>query len=75
MIKMAIERGRRLKPMLKIGVCGEQAGDSDSVEFFNTLGIDYVSCSPFRIPKARLAVAQAALKSRIRDHEHVVDVQ
>jgi pyruvate, orthophosphate dikinase len=75
LIKMAIERGRRLKPMLKIGVCGEQAGDSDSVEFFNTLGIDYVSCSPFRIPKARLAVAQAALKSRIRDHEHVVDVQ
>ena len=62
MIKMAIEKGRTEKPNLKIGVCGEQGGDEDSIDFFNTLDLDYVSCSPFRIPKARLASGKAAVK-------------
>ncbi|WP_026210514.1 pyruvate, phosphate dikinase [Flexithrix dorotheae] len=61
LIKIAIEKGKKTNPLLKIGVCGEQGGDEASVHFFNTLDIDYVSCSPFRIPKARLAAAQAAL--------------
>ena len=46
---------------IKIGVCGEHAGEADSINFFNTLGIDYISCSPFRIPTARLAAAQAEI--------------
>lgn len=62
LIKMAITRGKQTDPDLKIGVCGEQGGDPDSVAFFNTLAIDYISCSPFRIPKARLAAAQAVLE-------------
>jgi pyruvate,orthophosphate dikinase len=71
LIKLAIERGRRQKPNLKIGVCGEQAGDADSVAFFSTLDLDYVSCSPFRIPKARLAVAQAAITSNVKEGQMV----
>lgn len=62
LMKMAIEKGKQQKPNLKVGVCGEQGGDPDSVVFMNGLGIDYVSCSPFRIPKARLAAAQASIR-------------
>jgi pyruvate, orthophosphate dikinase len=61
-IKMGIEKGRSSKPGLKIGICGEHGGDPDSVEFCHRVGMDYVSCSPFRIPVARLAAAHAALK-------------
>jgi pyruvate,orthophosphate dikinase len=59
-VKMAIERGRGENPNLKLGVCGEHGGDPKSVSFFHEVGLDYVSCSPFRVPGARLAAAQAA---------------
>lgn len=63
LIKIATERGRKAKPNLKVGVCGEQGGEPSSVEFFFKTGLDYVSCSPFRVPIARLAAAQAATKN------------
>jgi pyruvate,orthophosphate dikinase len=61
LVKMGTELGRRAHPKLKVGVCGEHGGDPDSIEFFHTVGLDYVSCSPFRVPIARLAAARAAL--------------
>jgi pyruvate,orthophosphate dikinase len=61
LMKIAIERGRRTKPKLKIGICGEHGGDPRSVAFCHRVGLDYVSCSPFRVPIARLAAAHAAL--------------
>ena len=60
-MKMAIDLGRPVNPKLHIAVCGEHGGDPSSVEFFNKIGLDYVSCSPFRVPIARLAAAQAAI--------------
>ncbi len=62
LMQIAIERGRARRPDLKLGVCGEHGGDPRSVEFFYQIGIDYVSCSPYRLPVARLAAAQAAIK-------------
>jgi pyruvate,orthophosphate dikinase len=62
LVKMAVEKGRSVKPKLKLGVCGEHGGEPSSIEFFNKVGLDYVSCSPFRVPIARLAAAQAAIK-------------
>jgi pyruvate,orthophosphate dikinase len=62
LVKMAIEKGRRTKPELKIGICGEHGGDPKSVEFCCRVGMNYVSCSPFRVPIARLAAAQAEIK-------------
>ncbi|MBR4672675.1 MAG: pyruvate, phosphate dikinase [Bacilli bacterium] len=64
LIKMAAELGRSERPNLKLGVCGEHGGDPASVEFFNSVGLTYVSCSPFRVPIARLAAAQATIKGR-----------
>jgi len=64
MVKMGVELGRRARPDLKIGVCGEHGGDPDSIEFFHKVGLDYVSCSPFRVPIARLAAARAALLTK-----------
>lgn len=64
LVKMATELGRRARPNLKIGVCGEHGGDPDSIEFFHKTGLDYVSCSPFRVPIARLAAARAALLTK-----------
>jgi pyruvate,orthophosphate dikinase len=61
MVKIAAERGRAARPGLKLGICGEHGGDPASVHFCEALGLDYVSCSPFRVPIARLAAAQAAL--------------
>ena len=61
---MGVARGRKARPGLKIGICGEHGGDPASVEFFHRMGLDYVSCSPFRVPVARLAAAQAALRGR-----------
>ena len=58
MIAIAIERGRRANPRLKIGICGEHAGDPASLWFFARLDVDYVSCSPYRVPVARLTLAQ-----------------
>ncbi len=67
LVEMGVERGRSTKPNLKIGVCGEHGGDPESVAFFVSLGLDYVSCSPYRVPIARLAAAQAALGESSRD--------
>ncbi len=61
LVKIATERGRRVRPNLKLGICGEHGGDPASVAFCHEIGLDYVSCSPFRVPIARLAAAQAAL--------------
>jgi pyruvate,orthophosphate dikinase len=63
LIKLAAGNGRRTKPQLKLGVCGEHGGDPDSIDFFEHAGIDYVSCSPFRVPVAIVAAAQAALRA------------
>ena len=62
LIKWAVAEGREANPELHIGVCGEHGGDPVSIEFFHKAGLDYVSCSPFRVPVARLAAAQAAIK-------------
>ena len=62
LVKMAAKMGRETRPDLHLGVCGEHGGDPSSVEFFHKVGLDYVSCSPFRVPIARLAAAQAAIK-------------
>jgi pyruvate,orthophosphate dikinase len=64
LVKMGGWLGRTRKPQLKIGVCGEHGGDPDSISFFNESGIDYVSCSPYRVPIARVAAAQAAIAAR-----------
>jgi pyruvate,orthophosphate dikinase len=61
LMRMAVEEGRAAKPQIEIGICGEHGGDPASVEFCHQLGLDYVSCSPFRVPVARLAAAQAAI--------------
>ncbi|GAA3877017.1 pyruvate, phosphate dikinase [Tessaracoccus defluvii] len=62
LVAMGVERGRATKPKLKTGVCGEHGGDPDSITFFNSVGLDYVSCSPFRVPIARFAAAKAVLQ-------------
>ncbi len=64
LMRIAIERGRKAKPKLKLGICGEHGGDPASVKLCHRLGLDYVSCSPYRIPVARLAAAQAAIEER-----------
>ncbi|MCB1316036.1 MAG: pyruvate, phosphate dikinase, partial [Leptospiraceae bacterium] len=61
LMEMAVYRGRKTRPFLEIGICGEQGGDPASVHFCHKLGLDYVSCSPYRVPVARLAAAQAAI--------------
>jgi pyruvate,orthophosphate dikinase len=61
LVRIAVERGRATRPDIKLGVCGEHGGDAESVAFFHEVGLDYVSCSPFRVPIARLAAAQAVL--------------
>ena len=63
LIKMAVEKGRSVRPDIKLGICGEHGGDPSSVEFCHNIGLTYVSCSPFRVPIARLAAAQAAIKN------------
>ena len=64
LVKMAAEKGRQTRPNLKLGICGEHGGDPSSIDFCHRVGLDYVSCSPFRVPIARLAAAQAALNNR-----------
>ena len=63
LVEMAVEKGRKTRPNIKLGICGEHGGEPSSIEFCNRIGLDYVSCSPFRVPIARLAAAQAAIKS------------
>ncbi|MGH9290646.1 MAG: putative PEP-binding protein, partial [Acidimicrobiales bacterium] len=62
LVQLGAERGRAARPDLKLGVCGEHGGDPESISLFYGAGLDYVSCSPFRIPIARLAAAQAVLE-------------
>jgi len=66
LVRMACESARDVKPKIKLGICGEHGGDPDSIEFFGAIGLDYVSCSPFRVQTARIAAAQAALHA----HQH-----
>ncbi len=61
LVRIAAERGRATRPGLKLGICGEHGGDPESIRFCHQVGLDYVSCSPYRVPIARLAAAQAAL--------------
>ena len=63
LVEMAVEKGRKTRPNIKLGICGEHGGEPSSIEFCNRIGLDYVSCSPFRVPIARLAAAQATIKS------------
>ncbi|MBQ1619175.1 MAG: pyruvate, phosphate dikinase, partial [Bacteroidales bacterium] len=64
LVEYGIQGGRSRRPDLKCGICGEHGGDPASIEFFNKIGVDYVSCSPFRVPIARLAAAQAVIKQQ-----------
>jgi pyruvate,orthophosphate dikinase len=68
MVRMGVDLGRRTKPDLKVGICGEHGGDPDSIEFFHNAGLNYVSCSPYRVPIARLAAARAAIQARKTQH-------
>jgi pyruvate,orthophosphate dikinase len=61
LVRIASDRGRKAKPGIKLGVCGEHGGDPESIDFFYRVGLDYVSCSPFRVPIARLSAAQAVI--------------
>ena len=63
LVEMGVKKGRATKPNLKIGVCGEHGGDPSSIDFFHRVGLDYVSCSPYRVPIARLAAAQANIRN------------
>lgn len=72
LIALAVEKARRTRPDISLGICGEQGGDPASISFFEQVGLDYVSCSPFRVPIARLAAAQAAIRATraLRGHVH-----
>jgi pyruvate,orthophosphate dikinase len=64
LVRIGIEKGRKSRPKLKVGICGEHGGDAMSVRFCHQVGMDYVSCSPFRVPIARLAAAQAVIEEK-----------
>jgi len=64
LIEIAVKKGRSTKPDLKIGICGEHGGEPSSIDFCHRTGLNYVSCSPYRVPIARLAAAQSALKNK-----------
>jgi pyruvate,orthophosphate dikinase len=70
-MRTAVELGRKTRPDLEVGICGEHGGDPKSIAVCHDLGLDYVSCSPFRVPIARLAAAQVALKERIKDSRQI----
>lgn len=63
LVKIAVEKGKSTRPNIKLGICGEHGGDPSSVEFCHNIGLNYVSCSPFRVPVARLAAAQRQVKN------------
>ncbi|MEP6784040.1 MAG: putative PEP-binding protein, partial [Acidobacteriota bacterium] len=67
LVEIAVKKGRATRKDLKLGICGEHGGDPSSVHFFHKVGLDYVSCSPYRVPVARLAAAQAALSVKVGD--------
>ena len=64
LVKMAVEKGKSTRANIKLGICGEHGGDPSSIEFCHNIGLTYVSCSPYRVPIARLAAAQAAIQSK-----------
>ncbi|MBR3374333.1 MAG: pyruvate, phosphate dikinase, partial [Firmicutes bacterium] len=64
LVEMAVKLGKQTRPNIKLGICGEHGGDPKSIDFCHRVGLTYVSCSPFRVPIARLAAAQAAIKNR-----------
>src|SRR5690606_24130997 len=64
LVRIAAEKGRQARPEIKLGICGEHGGDPASIQFCESVGLDYVSCSPFRVPIARLAAAQAACRAK-----------
>ena len=64
LMQIAVQKGRVSRPGIKLGICGEHGGDPDSVKFCHKLGLNYVSCSPYRVPVARLAAAQAAIEEK-----------
>jgi pyruvate,orthophosphate dikinase len=64
LVQIAAEEGRKQRPGINLGVCGEHGGDPDSIKFFESVGLDYVSCSPFRVPVARLEAARAVILAR-----------
>jgi pyruvate,orthophosphate dikinase len=68
LVQKGVELGRQTRPDIKLGICGEHGGDPASIEFFHNVGLHYVSCSPYRVPIARLSAAQAALKQRKVEH-------
>ncbi len=65
-MRIGTDKGRQSRPDIKLGICGEHGGDPKSVNFCETLGLDYVSCSPFRVPVARLAAAQASIRAKAK---------
>ena len=69
LVRLAASKGRRANPRIMLGICGEHGGDPDSIHFFHAAGLDYVSCSPYRVPVARVAAAQAAIEDAARDSE------
>ena len=69
LVRIACARGRARRPDLHVGICGEHGGDPDSIRFFHAAGLDYVSCSPFRVPIARVAAAQAAMDPSLDQRE------
>src|SRR5438552_14410706 len=76
LVRLGTERGRSAKPKLKVGICGEHGGDPQSIAFCHEIGLDYVSCSPYRVPVARLAAAQAALEAEAKAAtERAIDEQ
>jgi pyruvate, orthophosphate dikinase len=72
LMKMACEKGRSSRPNLKLGICGEHGGEPSSVEFCHRIGLDYVSCSPYRVPIARLAAAQAVIADKTGERSRTV---
>jgi len=64
LVKMAVDLGKQTRPDIKLGICGEHGGDPSTIEFCHKVGLTYVSCSPFRVPIARLAAAQAAINNK-----------
>jgi len=64
LVKIGVEKGRKTRPNLKVGICGEHGGEPSSIDFCHRVGLDYVSCSPYRVPIARLAAAHAAINNK-----------
>ena len=64
LVEMAVKKGKKTRSNIKLGICGEHGGDPETVEYCHTIGLNYVSCSPFRVPIARLAAAQAVVKNK-----------